>query len=709
MTRHITYSVFSLLILLCAMRPFLYAEESASSIEVNGDQVEYFPKEKKVVGVGNISVDYGNIRLTSDKIIVYTDTKDAEAEGEVILKSPTTEIRGEKISYNFETEKGEILKARVKSGEWHGGGEKINILSENNYKIEGGYITSCSLDKPHYKISSKNVTIYPDNKVVAKDVTFKIGNMPVAFLPRYDYSLETQWPTIDVIPGKKGKWGVFALSSYRYEVDKDTRLTLRLDERERWGLAEGLDYKFVSNDFGHGLLRTYYTHQRDRDRNEPVKAEEERYRIQLRHRLDIRDNITAFSEYHRLSDSEITKDYFYREEYERDSSPESYVYLLDRKPEYGLSFLARKRVNHFQGVVERLPELRFDLKNQELDNGWLPIYFKTDTSFTNLTEKTADNSTDNDVVRFDTFNKLSSPRRIEDFLSIEPFVGMRDTFYTKNINGDEDKMRTAFYAGIDISTKFFKVYDFSEEFLGIDFNKLRHTVTPTLKYEYIHEPSIGSGALQQFDDIDNINRKSAFSLGLENKLQTKRTVHGTLKAVDLGYLLLTGDYLYRPEDGSRFSNVKGDLELTPLDWLGVESDTTYDPATRDFQTWNVDFYIDGSEDWRMGFGSRYWQNNEHELTSELFYKLNSEWSFRLFSRYDLKEVETNGHKIINRFANKEATIIKDLHCWLAEVSLGVDRDGGTSVWLAMKLKASPKVPFDFKDYYAVPKRYGERP
>jgi hypothetical protein len=35
--------------------------------------------------------------------------------------------------------------------------------------------------------------------------------------------------------------------------------------------------------------------------------------------------------------------------------------------------------------------------------------------------------------------------------------------------------------------------------------------------------------------------------------------------------------------------------------------------------------------------------------------------------------------------------------------LDIDRDGGTTVWFVMKLKASPKVPFDFKDYYAYPK------
>ncbi|MBU1853113.1 MAG: LPS export ABC transporter periplasmic protein LptC [Candidatus Omnitrophica bacterium] len=681
---------------------FSYAQEHEKGpVEVNGDEVEYFPKEKKVVGVGNISIEYGTVLLTCNKITVYTDTKDAYAEGNVVLKSPASELRGEKVKYNFNTKKGEVLDARVKSGDWYAGGKRVELLSESSYRVEDGYITSCDLDEPHYKISSNNVVIYPDNKVVAKDVIFKVGGMPVAYLPRYNYSLDTEWPTFNVIPGKKKNWGFFALTSYRYEMDENNKLTLKIDERENWGLAEGLDYKYAFNDFGEGVFRSYYTNQRDRDRGELLKGEEERYRLQARHRWDINDRKTTILEYHKSSDDEMTKDFFYREEYDRDPSPESYIYLLDRQPEYSLGLLSRKRVNRFQSVVERLPEVRFDLKDQRLFGR--PIYFKTDTSFTSLNSKTANSSTDSDVVRFDVYNKLSSPLYLADFLSVSPFVGMRDTFYSKDINGDEDELRTAFYTGIDSSMKFFKTYDNTGKFLGVTFNKLHHIITPTVEYRYIHTPSITVGELQQFDDIDSIDRTSTFSLGLENKLQTKRLIDNKLKTVDLANLLLTGDYLYRPEHGSRFSDVKLDLELTPYDWLRVEFDTLYDPSTRDFQNWNTDLYIDKGDDWRLGVGSRYWQDSEHELTSEIFFRLNNEWAFRVFGRYDLKEVESDGHKIINRFDTKEITVIKDLHCWLAEVSVDMDRDDGATLWLVLKLKASPKVPFDFKDYYAVPK------
>ena len=174
--------------------------------------------------------------------------------------------------------------------------------------------------------------------------------------------------------------------------------------------------------------------------------------------------------------------------------------------------------------------------------------------------------------------------------------------------------------------------------------------------------------------------------------------------MDLGELFIRGDYLYKPDgQGSRLSNVKGNLELTPFKWLRFESDTRYDPKAGNFQTWNTDLYINKTEDWQFGFGSRYEKDRSSELTSELFYKLNSQWSFRTLERFDLKEVESDGYKFINRFKDEEFTVIKDLHCWLAEASISSGRDSGTTFWIVMKLKASPQVPFDFKSYYPHPK------
>ncbi len=95
MRKYVVYSIFLALFLFCGVS---YALDNSNPIEVNGDQVEFFPKEKKIIGKGNVTIDYEDIKLTCDSITVYSETKDAEAEGNVVLKTAGTELKGEKVN-----------------------------------------------------------------------------------------------------------------------------------------------------------------------------------------------------------------------------------------------------------------------------------------------------------------------------------------------------------------------------------------------------------------------------------------------------------------------------------------------------------------------------------------------------------------------------------------------------------------------------------
>ena len=111
----------------CRAEPVSGTEsENISSIpvEVKGDQVEYFDTDKKVVGTGNVVVTYKDIKMTCGKVTAFLESKDAIAEGEVIVTRGDTALRGEKIKYNFQTETGSIVKGTVSSDVWHGGGTR---------------------------------------------------------------------------------------------------------------------------------------------------------------------------------------------------------------------------------------------------------------------------------------------------------------------------------------------------------------------------------------------------------------------------------------------------------------------------------------------------------------------------------------------------------------------------------------------------------
>ena len=48
-------------------------------VVVNGDRVEYQTDQQRVVGLGHVVVTYGDVILTCDRIVVFTETRDAYA------------------------------------------------------------------------------------------------------------------------------------------------------------------------------------------------------------------------------------------------------------------------------------------------------------------------------------------------------------------------------------------------------------------------------------------------------------------------------------------------------------------------------------------------------------------------------------------------------------------------------------------------------
>ena len=269
-----------------------FAEEIEEPIECNGDEIEYFEKERKVVGSGNIVIKYKDTTLSCDKVTVWTDTKEAEAEGNVKIVQGDNLFTGETITYNFEEETGTVVKFKGHTPPWYARGEKAERTGPDEFVVHRGYITTCGHEHPHYRISARKILIYPEVKVVAKDATLWAGPVPVLWIPVYAHPLDEDRPRVTVIPGKNSEWGNYLLTAWRYNLDPKHKGYVHIDYRERRDLGYGFDHVYDTNIIGKGMLKTYYIHERDlgrehiydsRDEGGPTK-EEEKFLVQWRHK-----------------------------------------------------------------------------------------------------------------------------------------------------------------------------------------------------------------------------------------------------------------------------------------------------------------------------------------------------------------------------------------------------------------------------------------
>jgi hypothetical protein len=705
----------ALFFILCAGA--LYAEENIkeSPIIINGDNVEYSADNKEVTATGNIEVIYKGSKLTCNKLKINMLTKEALAEGNARLEDAKGVAVGERIVYDFANKTGVVYNADFRANPYFGKAKKVEKTGANEFVARNGYFTTCSFDHPHYRIAAKKINMFPGDKVRAKQVMLYLGTVPVVYLPRFNYSMEEPIMHVQVEPGTRKDWGPYLLSAWRYNLTDKLNGLLFLDYRNKLGWGEGFGLNYSNTEVGRGDFKLYYTNEDSNEKSAGAPTKFQRYFLRWRHKWDIDPRTNFVTEFYKIGDKRrkydpdhnILKDYFFRE-YEKDSQPLSYALFHHAFNYSSVDVLLQKRTNHWFDQVDKMPEVNYNLPSLQL--GATPFYFENTTQFGTYNKKAdTDPVTSDDVAytRLDTANTVSLPTKVS-FIRLRPFVSSRQTFYDKGANGQSGIVRTIFSAGTDISTKFYKTYNAKTDFLGLDINGLRHVITPTIAYLYTHTPTIPTRNIKQIDGVDAITRGNTATLGLSNKLQTKRDG----KSVDFVDLLITTDYVIDPKSGSdqnsilvntgnklksQFSDLLFKLKVLPYSWMRFESEATYEHSDHDnvnygsFSLANYDFIFDLGKNRTFSIGQRYERKGKNEVTLGFHWRLTPKWMFRMYQRYNFKKTSS----LDRGWQEQEYSFTRDLHCWEMDVTLNRKEDTGTTIYFIFRLKAFPENEFGF--------------
>lgn len=713
-------------------------KESKEPVVINGDTVEYSEEGKTAVANGNVVISYQDMKLTCKKAIFHVDTKEVLAEGDVKLTQGGNLLNGEHIVYNVETKSGTIIKPNVFiAPTYYGGGEKAEKLDENHYYIKQGYVTTCNLERPHYRVQAKQLNVYLGDRVTANNILVLAGDLPVFYFPYLSIPLNDHRPPVSVTPGRNKDWGYFLLTSWKYYINEDVKGRINIDYRELRDFAYGFSTNYETHNYGSGVVRFNYFDERQKhvwssrpnqQGDTPKGQDISRYRAQIRHRWQMDPVTSGIVELNKMSDANVIKDYYIRD-FQRDMVNGNYASIIRTDDYYTTSFLVQKRINRFESMVEYLPQVQFQTRSLKI--GQTDFYYDGKASAANLNK--LDAAPANDVAganRVDTNNQLSYQSNILGWLGIRPFAGTEQTYYSRDIGGDESNLiRGNFFTGIDLNTRIYRTFDIKSSALNMEISNLRHVISPTVSYFYAHRPTVPPGNLAQFDSIDGLNFSNYISPSLENKLQTKRMVGGTLQTVDIARLVVSNSYNFR--SGEKKLGRLGDygflFESKPYNWMRILSTSSYDQHASKWKTftfniigdpeYNLDnpdlrgaVYTDITQKkWSWGAGYR-WQDEVYsQLEGQLMFNLTPKWKITAYERVDLKSFGTDANgapkKFINNLAEQEYRISRDLHCWIGEFLYDVSRDHGHTFMVVFRLKAFPEMPFEFQQNYNPP-RFG---
>ncbi|MEW5908478.1 MAG: LPS assembly protein LptD, partial [Thermodesulfobacteriota bacterium] len=242
-------------------------------------------------------------------------------------------------------------------------------------------------------------------------------------------------------------------------------------------------------------------------------------------------------------------------------------------------------------TLHRLPFIEYDIsKNQVLHS---PLYYSLNSEYTRFYRKDGLRGH-----RIDFYPNLSLPLRLKNYASLEPAIGIRETYWhvdqfeSQTADQEKSRLRDLYDIRIDLSSEVYKVFGVN----GKSIDKIRHGIIPKITYEYL--PKKEQSQFPAFDGIDRIGNKNFIAYSLANtftyrsKTKTKTDEEASYTYREFLSLKFSQSYDINKanddevENKEPFSNIAGRLEFYPSDYLYLESDTQWSPDESDFMTFN---------------------------------------------------------------------------------------------------------------------------
>ncbi len=257
-------------------------------IDYEAHAVDNHVAERLTILIGNAWVKYKNTKLEAGKITVDWNNNlliaeplpdslrtrpaktgaapDSLAKAEIGLPTFSDggdRLVGDKMEYNFATERGRVLRGRT---EFEGGkysGEQIKRVDEKTLNVSNGSFSTCELDEnPHFHFRSRKMKIIVNDKIIAKPVVFYLGKVPLAILPFAWFPLQTGRHSGLIIPryGQSTLEGRYIRGlGYYWATNEymDAQATVDFFDRAGWVLNGSTRYNHRLKNFNGAISGTF--------------------------------------------------------------------------------------------------------------------------------------------------------------------------------------------------------------------------------------------------------------------------------------------------------------------------------------------------------------------------------------------------------------------------------------------------------------------
>ncbi|MBC7909615.1 MAG: LPS-assembly protein LptD, partial [Pyrinomonadaceae bacterium] len=529
------------------------AGQSTEELDLRADkQSATGPEEARiVVAEGNVDARIGVYRLQADKVTLYRASNRIVAEGNVVFDQGEQRITGSRAEWNYATKLGYFINSTGFTNQTQDGtviyftADSVEKVSVDKIIVINAELTACEDSVPKWSFKTRRAEIKIGDRVRFKNPSFRIKNIPVAWLPFGSISLKRRdrasgflTPTFSG-SGNKG----FRLSSAYYQtLGRSADVTIRNDIYTARGVGVGADVRTRAN--SRSFLNFGFYSVRDRmfgDDESPENPDQGGSSFYM-------DGVHYFPNgFLAAADVNVTSNLAFRQVFsdsiQQTISPEerSQVFINKNFAEFSFNFLARTQVTSIPNArirTRQLPSISLDKRPTILKFfEKLPLYFSLETSLEGVSRK--ETVEDIDLFRLQGFGEpIISPSIVQrlDFhpnfslplnfagWSVTLMGGVRGTYYSNSLVPD---------TRLVTSRDFIRGYgefelDVRPPALARNFHHrdgrffFSHLIEPYVTYRKI-EGITNFDRIIRFDHTDAIADTNEIEFGITNRFFTRRS------------------------------------------------------------------------------------------------------------------------------------------------------------------------------------------
>ncbi|OSM05263.1 putative organic solvent tolerance protein [Magnetofaba australis IT-1] len=662
-------------------------ELAKTPVELEADELDLDRSDGKVSARGEVRiVQEGILDLQADSATYDLTAQKLNARGMIRITRKGAVFQGDAIELDVANDAGEVENARIDMP-GPGGRATASAAQLHNAKrmtLKDATFTNCDCEDPPWYISASKIEVDDEkNSVSARDVTLRLGGVPIAYTPWWTQPLRKERKSGFLTPSFQvsDSTGYELDLPYYWNIAPDRDATLTLHPTTRRGVMGKVQYRYKGQNY-HGELETHGIHDTE---------------LEMFRGLLVFDHQHAMGPWRLESHVAASRTNDFLVDFEQD--------LLDPNTRHLQSSLSAKRLMARRGGhtaieagVNWFQDLTVDTNRDTVQQ--LPYVALSDSRLLpGMTRRLRLES----GARLDHFYQMSGDRAQRGDLSaklrytqplhigrISLAAGGEETAYwtqrgpVQAGGNDEDdfnnRIASMLSARLDLNLS--RNYEWGNG------GALRHAIEPTVQYvlnaatdqsiipNYDSRSPVTATddtlrafnatnlfAENQFAGIDRISSGQWISYGVTQRFTGRRSADGpveNLATFTIGQRWApAGDRDY--QDGNSVSDIVADLSLNISDQWSVEADTRFDPHKKLLEVADTEVIYR----WDEGQAALGYQVNRPETTEvNRDVTFNSSWRFAKEWKWE----QEAGYSMEHRNLKSWRTGLTYIHdCWNLKV------------------------------------------